>query len=170
MVAQDPPAAIAKDRAVSVADRSASPVQQAHRRVCDARHSRRQHPSGGSYRSRSLTVHSRRHADRSRYQSGGSSVSPHLRTRSVVTCVVITVAAGLLFLGLSDVFGWNANPELVWFGLFLISFGGAVWLNANTFDSLRASQGAAAEVLRTEAASTGVLTAPSTPRAQGATV
>jgi hypothetical protein len=87
-----------------------------------------------------------------------------------VTCVVITVAAGLLFLGLSDVFGWNANPELVWFGLFLISFGGAVWLNANTFDSLRASQGAAAEVLRTEAASTGVLTAPSTPRAQGATV
>lgn len=167
MAAQDPPAASSNGASVFVADRSASPVQRAHRSVCAARHSRRQHPAGGHTRGRSLTVHSRRHADRSRYQSGGSEVSPHLRTRSVVTCVVITVAAGLLFLGVSDIFGWNANPELVWFGLFLIFFGGAVWLNAITVDSLRATR---AEAPTADAVSApGVRPVPNVGLARGAT-
>jgi len=122
-------------------DPAEAPVKQAHRTVCAARNSRR-HPAGGHYRGRSLTVHSRRHPDRSRYSTGGKAVSPQARTRSVLICVVITVAVGLLFLAVSDLFGWDTNRELVWFGLSLVLFAGAVCLNAITVGSLREGRGA----------------------------
>lgn len=144
MVTQDSSVRMSDDPTAMVPAGSASAVQHAHRTVCAARISRRQYSAGGHSSGRSLTVHSRRHADRSRYQSGVRELEPHLRTRSLVTCVLITVAVGLLFLVVSEIFDWVSNPELVWFGLFLIFFGGAVWLNAITFDSLRAAQGATA--------------------------
>jgi hypothetical protein len=54
----------------------------------------------------------------------------------VIVCLLITAAAGLLYLALVEMFHWDSNPEIVWLGLLSIVFVGAVCENAIRFDSL----------------------------------
>ena len=119
-----------------------SSLRQAHAGVCATRRTQG--------RCHSLT--SRAHigpAGRpgSRPHSGGAGdsrdrreLTPHPRRRSVITCVLATVAAGLVFLVLTEIFQWTTHPELIAAGFLTIVFVGAVVENAIRFDSLSRPQ------------------------------
>ena len=62
----------------------------------------------------------------------------------MITCMVITVALGLLYIVLTGVFWPEMNRELFWAGLLLIVFGGLVCENAIRFDAIRGAAGLSA--------------------------
>ena len=119
---------------VSGAVNARSEVHRAHTTVCGARSAlhpttgRHQHGHRSRQQDRALVVRDSR--------SGSGMSSPHPRLRSVIVCLVVTAALGLLYLALSEVFGWTAHPDLVWLGILVIVFGGAVVENAIRFDGL----------------------------------
>ncbi len=63
--------------------------------------------------------------------------APHPAHRAVITCVIVTVAIGLLYVVAAGVLWSDMNRELFWAGLVLIVVGGAVCENAIRFDAVR---------------------------------
>lgn len=114
-------------------------LQHTHSTVCMRRAARREHHAI-SGRPHHQLGYRERQADRSRYSSGRAGdhtlLSPHPRPRSVIRCLVITVALGVLYLALMDVIGLDGHPELTLFGLLVIVFGGAVVENAIRLDGM----------------------------------
>ena len=54
----------------------------------------------------------------------------------MIVCLLITAAVGLLYLALIEMFQWDSNQEIVWFGLLAIVFIGAVCENAIRFGAM----------------------------------
>ena len=120
---------------------AAATLHQAHSGVCSTRYARRLSHGRGPRTARAQLGHRSRRVDRARSDAteaprGTLVSSPHPRTRSVIVCLLITAAAGLLYLALVEMLQWDSNPEIVWLGLLSIVFVGAVCENAIRFDSL----------------------------------
>jgi hypothetical protein len=107
--------------------------------VCTKRSTLREHHSV-SARRHHQTGHRKQQIDHSRYRGGKAGrqqvPNPQPRRGSVITCMAITAGLGLLFLAVIDLSGLAVHPELIWFGLLVIVFGGAVVENAIRFDSM----------------------------------
>ena len=116
-------------------------LSRAHHNACSARFARRHGQSAQAHRSGG-SVHGRRHAVSSRYLNNAALMqepapAPHPARRAVITCVVVTVAIGLLYIIAAGVFWSEMNRELFWAGLLLIVVGGAVCENAIRVDAVR---------------------------------
>jgi len=110
-------------------------LHQAHSGVCSTRYARRLSHGHGPRTTRAQLGHRSRRVDQAR--SGATEAprgtlvsSPHPRTRSVIVCLLITAAAGLLYLALVEMFQWDSNPEIVWLGLLSSAFAFTILLYA----------------------------------------
>jgi hypothetical protein len=126
-----------------------SELSRAHHSACSARYARRHGRSADTRHRGGSSAHGRRHAVSSRYLNNAAVIDrqvadPHPARRQVITCMVITVALGLLYVVLAGVFWPDMNRELFWAGLLLIVFGGLVCENAIRFDAVRGAAGLSA--------------------------
>ena len=112
-------------------------VQQAHSTVCSSRNAH--HPRSVSGRRPQQIGHRVRRPESMRPTNGATQhhvLVTHPRRRSVVTWLVVTAAVVVLYLALMEIFHWDTQAELFWFGLLVIVFAGAVIENAIRFDAI----------------------------------
>jgi len=55
----------------------------------------------------------------------------------MISCLAVTVAAGLVYMALAELANWNTHQRLFWSGLLLIVLTGAICENAISFDASR---------------------------------
>ncbi len=127
------------DRAPASGAASKTVLARTHSTVCARRTARLEHHTVSGRRHHQIG-HRERQPGRSRYHSGSpghhSVPAPHPPRRSVLTCLVFTAVLGMLYLALIEVFGRDTHPGLIWFGLLVIVFGGAVVENAIRLDGM----------------------------------
>ena len=117
-------------------------VRQAHLTVCSTRRQRRWRRAGGAHHLRAHPVHHRRRAVSTRRDISARSDQQALRrpasaARLMISCLAVTVAAGLVYMALAELANWNTHQRLFWSGLLLIVLTGAICENAISFDASR---------------------------------
>lgn len=115
-------------------------VRQAHRAVCRSRDRRRTIRIGLSH-SPAHRVWRRSRVTRARRGAAiplaGQTTAARPPAGRILTCLALTVVAGLGFLAIAKIDHWDTHHGVVWLGLLLIAAGGAVCENAITLAHTR---------------------------------
>jgi hypothetical protein len=117
-------------------------VRQAHVTVRSTRCQRRWSRAGRTHQLQAHSLHHRRRVATRRGISARSDqqapATQHPAARSVITCLAVTVAAGLVYVALAELASWDIHQRPFWSGLLLIVVTGAICENAISFDAARA--------------------------------